>query len=83
MDEVGGYRVTWYFAFDAVRKRPYLTRELCIRVVECPDRVQVQSDGRVRFWAILDEFEGRALRVITLPDRKTIHNAFLDRRFKP
>jgi len=29
------------------------------------------------------ELEGRFLRVITLEDRVTIHNAFPDRQFKP
>ena len=30
----------------------------------------------------IEELEGRILRVITLEDKKTIHNAFPDRRFK-
>jgi hypothetical protein len=60
-----------------------LTRELCIRVVRNPDRVQIQGDDRIRFWAILDKFEGRALRVVTLADGVTIHNAFLDRTYRP
>ncbi len=32
--------------------------------------------------AAFAELEGRVLRVITLKDRRTIHNAFPDRRFK-
>jgi hypothetical protein len=28
------------------------------------------------------ELEGRVLRVITLPDGVTVHNAFLDRRMR-
>ena len=31
----------------------------------------------------LKELEGRYLRVVTLEDKVTIHNAFPDRRFKP
>jgi len=31
----------------------------------------------------IPEFEGRFLRVVTLEDKITIHNAFPDRRFKP
>jgi hypothetical protein len=65
------------------RKRPYLTRELCVRTVRNPVRVHVQDNGRVRFWAIFDELGGRALRVVTLSDRRTILNAFLDRGFRP
>jgi hypothetical protein len=30
-----------------------------------------------------NELEGRVLRVVTLEDRKTIHNAFPDRGYKP
>jgi hypothetical protein len=56
---------------------------MCIRVVENPIRSGVQATGRVRFWAIIEELGGRAVRVVTLPDRRTIHNAFIDRRFKP
>lgn len=36
-----------------------------------------------RFWAEIEELEGRFLRVVTLDDKVTIHNAFPDRRFKP
>jgi hypothetical protein len=65
-------------------KRPYLTREMCIRVVQSPARIERQTDGhRVRFWAEVPELNGRVLRVVTLADQKTIHNAFPDRRFRP
>jgi hypothetical protein len=56
---------------------------MCIRVIENPVRVLVQEPDRFRFWGKIEELEGRFLRVITLSDRLTIHNAFLDRRFKP
>ena len=78
-----GYRFTAYFEEVILLRRPYLTRELCIRVVRHPDRVQIQGDDRIRFWAMIPEFEGRALRVVTLSDRVTIHNAFLDRNYRP
>lgn len=51
------------------------------QVMEQPLREEVQSDGRVRRWARIKEMDGRALRVILLPDRHTIHNAFFDRNF--
>jgi len=38
---------------------------------------------RYRFWGRIEELEGRYLRVITLADKRTIHNAFPDRGFKP
>jgi hypothetical protein len=79
-----GYAFTRYFEQKVLLKRPYLTRAMCILVVEHPLRVTTQSDGqRVRFWAQVPELDGRVLRVITLADRRTIHNAFPDRRFKP
>lgn len=77
------YGFTAYFEKEVLRKRPYLTRELCIRVLERPLRVESQADGRVRFWAILGELGGRPLRVVTLSDRRTVHNAFIDRGFRP
>ena len=68
-------------------KWPNLTKELCIRVVEAPIRVERQETNRFRFWRAAPELEGKFVRVITLEDKVTIHNAFLDldldRRFKP
>jgi hypothetical protein len=46
-----------------------------------PVRTEIQSDGRIRKWAKI-ESEGKYLRVITLEDGKTVHNAFFDRNFK-
>ncbi len=43
------YRFTPYFENEVLRKRPYLLREWCIRVVEQPSRVEVQEGGRIRF----------------------------------
>jgi hypothetical protein len=42
-----------------------------------------QADGRIRRWVAVSEAEGKYLRVILLPDRETVHNAFFDRRFVP
>ena len=78
-----GYGVTRYFETIVLRKRPYLTKELCVRVVETPVRSTPQQDDRFRFWAPVPELDGRYLRVVTLGDKVTIHNAFLDRRFRP
>lgn len=65
-----------------MRKRPYLKKEWCIRVVEDPLRVERQDNNRYRFWANVPELGGRILRVVTLADRVTIHNAFPDRGFR-
>ena len=72
------------FETKVLAKRPYLTREMCIRVLRNPLRVQPQEDGeRVRFWGAVPEPNGRVVRVVTLADQRTIHNEFPDRRFKP
>ncbi|MBN8247089.1 MAG: hypothetical protein J0L84_06555 [Verrucomicrobia bacterium] len=78
------YAFTEYFTNKVLTKRPYLTPEMCIRVVRQPERKEMQDDGeRVRFWARVEELDGRYLRVVTLADEMTIHNAFPDRRYKP
>jgi hypothetical protein len=41
-----------------------------------------RSNARYRFWAPIAELGGRYLRVVTLADMVTIHNAFPDRGFK-
>ena len=78
------YTFTEYFETKVLARRPYLTKEMCARVVENPVRKGTQDDGeRVRFWAAIPELDGRYLRVVTLADETTIHNEFPDRRFKP
>jgi len=47
-----------------------------------PRRRTVQPDGRVRLWGYIDDL-GRWLRVVLLEDGVTVHNAFLDRDFRP
>ena len=79
---MGEYRYTAYFENEVMRKRPYLRKEWCVRVLENPIRVEPQEHNRYRFWGAIDELQGRDLRVITLSDKKTIHNAFPDRGFK-
>jgi hypothetical protein len=58
-------------------------RSWCVAVVESPLRAEPQGADRWRFWASVPELNGRYLRVVTLADKVTIHNAFPDRRFKP
>ena len=45
-------------------------------------RVERQDDNRYGFWVAVPELGGRILRVVTLDDKVTIHNAFLDRSFR-
>jgi len=77
------YNFTAYFENEVLRKRPYLRKEWCIWIIEHPLRIEVQQDSRVRFWGRIKDFDDRVLRVVTLGDGVTIHNAFPDRGFKP
>lgn len=77
------YKFTPYFENEVLRKRPYLKKEWCIRVIENPVKWEPQEHNRFRFWGEIPELGGRILRVITLEDKVTIHNAFPDRGFKP
>ena len=77
------YRFTEYFENEVLRKRAYLKKDWCMRIVDNPIHSEPQEGNRHRFWGLVPELEGRYLRVITLEDRVTIHNAFADRRFKP
>lgn len=80
---MGDCKFTDYFEKEVMRKRPYLKKEWCIQVIENPIKSESQEHNRFRFWGVVDELEGRILRVVTLEDKRTIHNAFPDRRFKP
>ena len=74
------YKYTAYFENEVLRKRPYLKKAWCIKVIENPVKVERQEHNR--FWGKIEELDKQVLRVITLDDKKTIHNAFPDRRFK-
>lgn len=72
--------------FMAMRSRPdraTIKMEWIQQVIDRPEKATVQQDGRIRRWARIKEMDGRALRVILLPDGETVHNAFFDRDFKP
>lgn len=75
------YKFTGYFENEVLRKRPYLKKEWCIQIIENPIRIETQEEDRIRFWGRVPELDNRVIRVITLGDRITIHNAFPDRGF--
>ncbi len=75
-------KTTRYFDEQVLRKRPYLDREWCERIIADPLAREVQSDGRIRFWGIVSGADERVLRVVTLEDGETVHNAFFDRNFE-
>ena len=76
------YKFTLYFENEVLRKRPYIKKSWCIRVLKKPVKAEPQEKNRFRFWGIIEELDNKALRVITLSDKTTIHNAFMDRRFR-
>ncbi len=43
---------------------------------------EIQEDKRIRYWGQITELEEKFLRVVTLEDGETIHNAFPDRDFE-
>jgi len=77
------YKFTEYFEKEVLRKRSYIRKEWCVRVLENPVKFEKQEHNRYRYWAPIEELDGRFLRVVTLDDQATIHNAFPDRGFKP
>jgi len=74
-------KTTRYSEEQVLRKRPYIRREWCERALREPVRREIQPDGRVRYWIFVPEL-GKYLRVVTLEDGVTVHNAFLDRDFR-
>ncbi len=77
-------KFTQYFREMKTRPDRILIRDEWIeRAIRSPLREQIQTDGRIRCWAKIEEMDGRYLRVVLLPDRETVHNAFFDRSFKP
>ena len=72
---------TRYFEEQVLRKRPYLQREWCERALREAIQLETQPDGRIRHWIFIPEL-GKYLRVVTLEDGETVHNAFPDRDFK-
>ncbi|MEX2471584.1 MAG: hypothetical protein WEA34_05360 [Gemmatimonadota bacterium] len=77
-------KVTRYF--ETVRRRSDragIRDEWIMRAVRTPEAEEIQDDGRIRRWARIPAADGRYLRVVLLPDGRTVHNAFFDRRFRP
>jgi CHAD domain-containing protein len=77
-------KFTQYFQVMRQRSdRMNIKIEWIEQVIENPIKEIIQQDGRIRRWGIIEEMEGKYLRVILLPDKETVHNAFFDRSFKP
>lgn len=83
-------KTTDYFEHDILVRRSYLRREWCEEVLRRPERKLVQPNGRISYWAWVEEFatagaqfkgRGRYLRVVTEADGETVHNAMPDRDY--
>ncbi len=77
-------KTTRYFEQQVIRKRPYLQRDWIAAVLEQSLARSEQPDGRIRLWGRVEREDGKRyiLRVVTLDDGETVHNAFFDRDFK-
>lgn len=74
-------KTTRYFEEQVLRKRPYLRREWCQQALDNPIHYDIQpEDDRIRYWIFVAELD-TYLRIVTLPDGETVHNAFPDRAF--
>ena len=76
------FKYTNYFLNEVIRKRPYIKKEWCEFIVLHYIHKEIQFDKRLKFWGYVPEFDNKILRVVTLADEETIHNAFPDRNFK-
>jgi hypothetical protein len=74
-------KTTPYFE-QKLLERPEIRREWCKYVLANPLKNSTQSNGRISFWAVIPEYGDRVLRVITLEDKETLHNAYFDRNFR-
>jgi len=78
-------KTTRYFQEQVLRKRPYLVPAWFPAILGAPLRRVVQPDGRIRWWGrVTDPRDGqvRILRLVTLDDGETVHNAFFDRGYR-
>ncbi len=76
-------KTTQYFEHVRQRSdRAWIQLDWIKETIRDADFFAMQSDGRLRYWKKIEAAEGRYLRVITLEDGETVHNAFFDRSFK-
>jgi len=68
-------KVTAYFRNVVREKHPGIEEAWILRVMAAPLEEHRQADGRYALWGLVPEAQNRALKVITLEDRETVHNA--------
>lgn len=74
-------KTTRYFREQVLHKRTYLKLEWVEQILKNPLKKEIQPEGRIRYWGYIKEL-GKYIRVVTLADGETVHNAFPDRDFK-
>jgi hypothetical protein len=75
-------KTTAYFRHTRKRRdRAWIRIEWIERALRSLVATKIQTDGRVRRWAWIEE-TGKYLRVVTLADGETVHNAFFDKDFR-
>jgi hypothetical protein len=75
-------KFTDYFKHTRLREdRKEIKPEWIKFVFNNPEKEEIQTDGRIRRWAKIEEIN-KYLRIVILDDKETIHNAFFDRSFK-
>ncbi len=82
-------KATKYFENEVLKKRPYIRPEWCEWVVRHPVHTEEEwreGEKRIRYWGCVEEMRettgiDKYLRVITLADGETLHNAMPDARF--
>ena len=74
-------KTTAYFRDVVRQKHPGIEEAWILQVMAEPVEERRQDDGRYALWGLVPEAQNRALRVITLEDRETVHKAFFDRGF--
>jgi hypothetical protein len=73
---------TEYFKKKVLAKRPYLKNEWIDYVVKNAVKKEHQKEkNRIKHWAYIKECE-KYIKVITLNDGVTIHNAYPDKNFE-
>ena len=74
-------KTTAYFRDVVRQKHPGIEEAWILQVMAEPVEERSPDDGRYARWGLVPEAQNRALRVITLENRKTVPNAFFDRGF--
>jgi uncharacterized protein YuzE len=62
------YRFTEYFENEVLRKRPYLKKEWCIKIIENPIKIEPQENNRVQTMK-LNYYEETASLYIDLAEK--------------